>query len=220
MKYKLIINLKTYKESSHTNAIKIAKICKKLEKEAKKRDVEIILSPQSIDLKDVLAQKVKTYSQHIDFCTPGANTGFIVPENLKKIGVSGTLISHSEHILSLKEIEERINLCKKLGLESCVCARNSNIAKKIAKLNPTFIAVEPKELIGGEISISKSKPELIKKSVQVVGNIPLLVGAGVKNRTDVKVAVELNAKGILVASGVVKANNIEKAILDLIDGFE
>lgn len=219
MKYKLIINLKTYSEANDKNAIKIAKICKKLEKDANKKNVEIILCSQNIDLKDTIKEKVTTYAQHIDTFTQGAHTGYSIPKNLKSIGIKGTLISHSEHMLNLKEIKERIEICKELNIETCVCARNSTIAKKIAKFNPDFIAVEPKELIGGNISISTAKPELIKKSVKAVGNISLLVGAGVKNSIDVRKSVELGAVGILVASGVIKAKNIELAIKDLISGF-
>lgn len=220
MVYKLIINLKTYKESSNKNAIKIAKICSDLKAYAKKRDVEIILCVQSVDLKDVVALGVKVYSQHLDVLNYGANTGFIVGSVLKDIKVSGSLISHSEHILDLDNIKERIDICRKLGFESCVCARDVKAVKKIAKLNPDFIAVEPKELIGGDISISSAKPELIKKSVVAVDSIPLLVGAGVKTGVDVRKGVELGAKGILVASGVVKAKDVKAAIVDLIDGFE
>ncbi len=218
--YKLIINMKTYSESTNKKAVKLATICKKLQKEAKEKNVEIILCPQNIDLRDVLRLKVKTYSQHIDVCSPGANTGFIVPAHIKESGAKGTLISHSEHILETKEINKRIKLARELGLESCVCARDEKTAKKLAKYKPDFIAVEPSELIGGDISISTANPKLIEKSMKACGDVPLLVGAGVKNREDVRIAIELGARGILVASGVIKARNQKKAVLDLLKGFE
>jgi triosephosphate isomerase len=217
--YKLIINMKTYNESTNKKAVKLAVICKKLQIDAKKKNVELILCPQNIDLRDVVKLKVKTYSQHIDVCTPGANTGFVVPSHIKDCGARGTLISHSEHILETKEISKRIKLAKEIGLETCVCARDVATAKKLAMYNPDFIAVEPSELIGGDISISTANPKLIEQSVRACGSVPLLVGAGVKNGNDVRIAIELGAKGILVASGVVKARNIKKAVADLISGF-
>jgi len=220
MKYKLIINMKTYEQATNKKAIKLAQICKKVSTEAKKKNVEIILCPQAFDIKDVINSKVSAFSQHIDVCTPGANTGWAVPKNLKSLGTKGTLISHSEHILDTKEIKKRIEIAKENKLITCVCARDSQTAKKIAKYKPDYIAVEPAELIGGDVSISTANPKLIEKSVKAVGNnSELLVGAGVKNGNDVKIAVELGAKGILVASGVVKAKNPEKAILDLLSGF-
>lgn len=218
-KYKLIINLKGYEESTADNAIKIGKIVKELESIANKKNVQIIVASQYVDLKDIVNLKVNTFSQHIDSVAYGANTGHVVAPLLSKIKVKGSLISHSEKLLSLKEIEERVLTCKKYNLFSCVCARNSSIAEKIAKFKPNFIAVEPKELIGGNISISTAKPNLIVKSVNAVGDIPLLVGAGVKNSEDVKKSIELGASGILVASGVAKAKNPKKAIEELLSGF-
>jgi triosephosphate isomerase len=218
--YKLIINMKTYSEATDKKAIKLASVCYELRKEAKKRNVEIILCPQTLDLKDVVKSKVKVYSQHIEVCAPGAHTGWPIAENFKFCGAKGTLISHSEHILETKEISKRIKLSKELGFETCVCARDLKTARKLAKYSPDFIAVEPSELIGGDISISTANPKLISDSVKACGDVSLLVGAGVKNGNDVKIAVELGAKGILVASGVVKAKSPKRAILDLLKGFE
>jgi triosephosphate isomerase (TIM) len=220
--YKLIINLKTYKESLGKKAIEITKICKDLEKKSNQLGVEIIICPSYIDLREVAKIGVKTYSQHIDNIDFGAHTGYIVPLALKDCLVSGTLINHSEHNLTYnyKEIKSRIEFAKKANLEVCVCARNHKVVKKISQYKPDFIAVEPKELIGGDISISTSNPQLISKSVKQAGSIPLLVGAGIKNQNDVRIAIQLGAKGILVASGVIKVNNIKNAINDLLDGFK
>ena len=228
MEYKLIINCKNYTESTLNNFSKILTVCEKLMPKAKKLGVDIILCPSILDLKDASKSKVKIYAQHIDVKEIGAQTGYVVPQLIKDLGISGTLISHSEHILDLKEILKSIEIAKKFDLETCVCARDSSAAKKISKFGPQFIAVEPKELIGGDISISTAKPELITKSLRAISPLlsspsilspTLLVGAGVKNSKDVKKSIELGAKGILVASGVVKAKNIQKAIEELLDGF-
>lgn len=218
--YKLIINLKTYKESTGKSALKIAKICKEVNKVAKKNKVEIILCPQLIDIKEISKLGVKTYAQHIDILEYGANTGYTIPQALKDIGVSGTLISHSEHQLSLNDIKETVKIAKKYKLETCICARNTKRASEVKIFKPNFIAVEPKELIGGNISISTANPNLIKNSKKVVGKIPLLIGAGVKTSEDVKIGIELGAKGILVASGIVKAKNIKRELLNMIKGFD
>lgn len=218
--YKLIINLKTYEESFGENAIKLAEIVDDLYEEATKKNVEIILCPQTIDIKDVLKTGVKVYSQHIDDVNFGAHTGHIVPEEMKKLGVKGTLISHSEDIESNEEIRKRVEMARDLGLETCVCARDDEVAAQVARFEPNYIAVEPAELIGGNISISTADPDLIKRSLEAVGKTALLVGAGVKNAQDVKIAIKMGCQGILVASGVVKAENPKEAILDLLQGFK
>jgi len=217
--YKLIINFKTYDEASNLKALKIAKACKDLEAEAKKRKVEIILSPISTDIKDLVSFKSNVYAQHLDNCVYGSNTGFLPAILGKDLGVKGTLINHSEHRLPSKEIKEKIKILKELGLKSCLCVENIREIKKYNKYSPDFIAIEPKKLIGGDISISTAKPALITNSVKAAGETPILVGAGVKNMDDVRIAVELGAKGILVASGITKAKDYKLAILDLLNGF-
>jgi len=216
---KLIINFKTYEEASNKNAIKIAKICKDLEPITKKKKIQIILCPIATDIKDLNKIKVKTYSQHIDNCNYGANTGFLPAIVIKNCGSIGTLINHSEHRIDEKEIRNKLKILKENKLESCLCVENVLEIKKYTKLKPDFIAIEPKELIGGNISISTAKPDLIINSIKASKGVPILVGAGIKNKNDVKKAIELGAKGILVASGVTKAKNIKAAILDLIEGF-
>ncbi len=218
-KYKLIINLKTYEESSDKKAVKLAKICRELDVEAKKKNVEIILAPQLVDLKEVIAEKVTVFSQSIDDFDYGAHTGFTIPHLVKKLKAKGSIINHSEHTFKMEEVELRIKAGKEQGLLTCVCARTLGDVRKVAKFNPDMIAVEPKELIGGDISISTAKPKLISDSVEAANGIDLLIGAGVKNSEDVRKGVELGAKGILVASGVIKVKNQRKVILDLLSGF-
>ena len=92
----------------------------------------------------------------------------------------------------------------------------------IAFLEPDMIAMEPPELIGGDISVSTARPEAIVETIEAVKSVksvPVLVGAGIKNGQDVKKAIELGAKGVLVASGIVKAKDPKKAINDLVDGM-
>ncbi|MDO8627240.1 MAG: triose-phosphate isomerase, partial [Candidatus Diapherotrites archaeon] len=89
-------------------------------------------------------------------------------------------------------------------------------AKKYAKLNPDYIAIEPPELIGSGKAVSKEKPELITKSADAVNSAKnktkLLCGAGIVSGQDVAKALELGSKGILVASGIIKAKNWTKVI--------
>lgn len=216
--YKLIINTKAYSEASGSNFQELLKACKSLQNKAKKLNVELILVPQLPELKESISQ-VPTYAQHCDPIDPGSHTGFIPPQTLSQLGCRGTLLNHSEHTLPLEVLKKSILMARVAGLTTCVCARTPQAVKKIVHLEPDMIALEPPELIGGDISISTAKPELITESLLISQSIPLLVGAGVKTTQDVKKAVELGAKGILVASGVVKAQNKKKAIEELLIGF-
>jgi triosephosphate isomerase len=160
------------------------------------------------------------FAEHIDPIKPGSHTGWTLPEAIKDAGAIGTLINHSEHRLQLADIDFCITRAKELDLDHIVCTNNVATSKAAAALNPNFIAVEPPELIGGDISVTTADPEIVSKSVAAVKSISskgkVLCGAGVKNGKDVAKAIELGADGVLLASGVVKAKDKKAVIRDLI----
>jgi triosephosphate isomerase len=216
----LIINLKKYEEVLGNKPIKFAKIAKEL---SKKYKVTIVIAPPHPFLNEV-AKIIPTFSQHLDPCEPGAHTGSLIPKEIKELGILGSLINHSEKRVPYETIKQCVDFCKKYDLMSVVCAKDNEEAKELARFNPDFIAVEPPELIGGNVSVSTAKPEIIEDSVKAVKEVSpstnVLCGAGVKTREDVKKAIELGAKGVLVASGVVKAPNVRKAMIELIMGMK
>ena len=124
----------------------------------------------------------------------------MIPEIVKKSKVNGALINHSEHRISSKEIINLVKRLKKLKMKTVVCVKNVREAEKYAKLNPTYIAIEPPELIGSsDKSVSSEAPESIIESVKKAKVIPLIVGAGINSAKDVAVALKLGAMGFLVA---------------------
>ena len=211
-----IINFKTYKESTGVSAIKLAEIIKEIRVE---KEAEIFAVPQSTDLRAV-AKITKTLSQHIDPILAGAHTGSILPEAVKDTGAIGTLINHAERKISFDKIEGCINIAKELGLKTICCAADLNEVLEISRFNPDYIAYEDPELIGSGKSILKEKPEIITKFVELLKELNLdiipLCGAGVSKKEDVRIAEELGTKGVLLASGVVKAGNQREALLDLV----
>jgi triosephosphate isomerase (TIM) len=217
----IIVNFKTYNESTAENSMNLAEICNKL---AKQTNTSIAIAVQTAEINKIFENvSIPVLSQHIDAITPGRNTGFILPESVKNAGAVATLLNHSEHRLEFQTLKQSIEKAKQANLEVVACAKDAEDAKKIASLNPEFIAVEPPELIGGDISVSTAKPEVIEQSVKAIKsvnpNIKVLCGAGVKNADDVKKAISLGSEGILVASGIVKAENQEQALKDLINGL-
>ncbi len=223
----IIINCKTYGKVTESLAKKIAessqKIIQKRTAENKKK-INIIIAVPATEIGSIASLGlIPVIAEHVDPEEPGAHTGRITAEDIRYHGAIGSLINHSEDPTTMERIKKTIIRLAKNHLLSFVCVKDSKTAGEVAKLTPDFIAVEPPELIGTNNSISNSKPELITKSIEEIqktGQIPLLVGAGIKNKEDVKKAVELGARGILVASGVTKAKNIEKAIEELASGFD
>jgi triosephosphate isomerase len=221
MKPMLLINFKTYDKGTGERALKLARAANSI---AKKKGTNIVLSVQPTDLKRISQEvSIPVHAQHIDPITPGSHTGWIVPEAVKEAGAKGTLINHSEHNVDIAKIEECVKRCKELGLVSVCCAANPQKAAEIAKFGPDFIAIEPPELIGGKVSVSTARPEVIGDTVDAVKRVNeevmVLCGAGVHCAKDVSKAIELGAVGVLVASAIVKSERPEKVITDLISGF-
>ena len=208
-----VINCKNYEEVSGDKIVKFIKIAEQI---SKKYKVKIAISPPQHLIGLVANSSITILAQHVDDSKVGSTTGFMIPELLKKSKVKGSLINHSEHRISSKEIEKLVLKLKELKMISIVCVKDIAEIKKYLKLNPDFIAIEPPELIGSGKAISTEKPELIAKAADIVNNsknkTKLLCGAGIVSGDDVKKAIELGSKGILVASGIIKAKNWNKII--------
>jgi triosephosphate isomerase len=216
----LIINLKEYDEALGKKPVKFAETADKL---SKKYNINILIAPPD-PMIDNISKISLTVSQHIDPYEPGAHTGALLAKEIKELGAIGSLINHSERRLPLDDINKCVDLCKEYGLVSVVCVQSCEEAGELAASKPDFIAIEPPELIGGDVSVSTAKPGIIKDSVKCVKKISpkthVLCGAGVKTREDVRKSIELGAKGVILASGVVKSPNIEKAMEELVLGMK
>ena len=205
----IIVNFKTYIESTGQRALKLAK---QTEKASKETGVCIVVAPQSADLATIAeAVEIPVFAQHIDPIKPGSSTGHILMESVKEAGAVGTLINHSERQLRLIDIEATIALCREKGLTSCVCANNPLVSAAIAAMRPDITSVEPPELIGTGISVSKAQPEIVTDTVSLVHKVDpemaILCGAGISTAEDVAIALKLGTQGVLVASGIVKAKD-------------
>ena len=206
-----IINCKNYEEVAGE---KIVKFVKTAERISKKYKIKIAIAPPQHLIGVVVKSSIPILAQHVDDSKVGSTTGFIIPELLKKSKVSGSLINHSEHRITSKEIAQLVSKLKELKMISVLCVKDVTEVKKYAKLNPEYIAIEPPELIGSGKAVSKEKPELITKAAEAVksakNNTKLLCGAGIVSGEDVSKAIELGSKGILVASGIIKAKDWDK----------
>ncbi|MFH1585186.1 MAG: triose-phosphate isomerase [archaeon] len=206
MKPITIINFKTYKQGKA--AIKLAKEIQKINK-------DIIIGAQASDIYELTKQtKLKVYAQHVDPYKPGRYTGYTIPEAVKKDGAKGTFLNHSEHPLSFWTLRKTIKRCKEVGLKTAVFASTLSKAKRIQWLKPDYIIIEPPELVGGKVSVSKARPQLIYNVYKNL-KVPFLVGAGIKTREDVMTAMKLGASGIAVSSAITKARNPGKVLGEL-----
>jgi triosephosphate isomerase len=214
----VLVNFKCYLEATGNRAVQLARYAEKVSKEF---GVTVAVAPQMVDLRLVSQQSdVPVFAQHIDAIGPGAYTGRVLPESVLEAGASGILVNHSERRLEASVIEDTIVKARDIGLETVACANSASIAAAIAALGSDMIAVEPPELIGSGVAVSRAKPEVITDTVsrirKVNTNAAVLCGAGITSGEDVKEALRLGTQGVLVASGVVKAKDQLGAIADLV----
>ncbi len=205
----IIVNFKTYLEATGKKAVELAE---KAEKASKETGASIAVAPQFVDIAAVAqAVEIPVFAQHIDPIKPGSNTGHVLAEAVKEAGAIGTLINHSERQLKLADIDATIKLAREKGLVSCVCANNSTVSAATVFLKPDIVSIEPPELIGSGIAVSKAQPEVVTDTVKLVrgvnANVTILCGAGISSGEDVAVALKLGTQGVLVASGIVKAKD-------------
>ena len=213
----IITNFKTYDSALGQKAIALASVHEEV---MQNTNITFGVAPSALDLSAVNSQcqKVKVFAQHIDAADYGSFTGKIPPTALKKIGVYGTILNHSENRLEINYLKQCVQKAKEAGLVVVICAETVAEGVSFLKFNPDFIAVEPPELIGGDISVATANPDIIQDAVQQIGSNKVIVGAGIKNAEDVKIAKKLGASGILLASGVTKAENPKLVLEDLAKG--
>lgn len=214
----IILNFKTYLESTGKNALKLALNCEKV---ADETGISIAIAPQAADIFRLSQQvNIPILAQHIDPIDAGGHTGSVLMECVKQAGASGTLINHSEQRMILADIDAVIQRTKANNLVSVICTNNVETSTASAALNPDFVAIEPPELIGSGIPVSKAEPEIVEGTVktirQVNPNVKVLCGAGISTGEDLKAALDLGSEGVLLASGIILAEDSEKALLDLV----
>jgi len=216
----IVVNFKTYATASGEAA---EALLSAMERVAGGR-AKLVAAVSAFDL-PLLAQRaagVHVWSQHLDPVGLGGLTGWLEPQTALARGAAGSLINHAEHKVELDHVRRLLDMLPD-GFPVCACAADVEEARALAELNPTYIAVEPPELIGGDISVTTADPSIVTETVAAVKAVNpavrVLCGAGVKNGADVAKAIELGAEGVLLASGVTKAENVHEVLSDLVSSL-
>jgi triosephosphate isomerase len=216
----IVLNLKTY-EATIRKSLYFTDIASEVVGET---GLRIVVCPPSPFLRPAAERFAGVFAQHCDPEAPGAFTGSVPAAMLKEIGVKGSLVNHSERRIPHDAIKKTVDSLHANGLESLVCSASAKESAELAHFAPTYIAVEPPELIGKGVSVSKTRPEVVLNSVKAVKDVDhkvtVLCGAGVSDKEDVKKALELGAQGVLLASAFVNAQDPKAFLSELAGAFK
>ncbi len=217
----IVLNFKSYGEALGRRGVDLAK---KAERVSRETNVEVAVCPSFVDLEIVASSvSIPVLAQHCDPFEPGPYTGAVVAEMLKEKGVVGSLLNHSEKPMKLSDLVSVLSRLRKEGLVSVVCADDIGSAIATAALRPDVLAIEPPELIGTGISVSKAKPEVVAGTVEKVKavnrDVHILCGAGISSPEDVMRAVQLGTEGVLLSSAFVKSKDPEKILRSMCEAL-
>jgi triosephosphate isomerase len=218
----IFVNYKTYEEASGERAITLTKI---LEEVAHETQVKIIPVVQIIDAEKVVASTtLEVWIQHVDPVSFGAHTGWTLPAEAAKVGVSGVFLNHSEHKFdNFDNLGTANEMAMSANLRTLIFATDIAELKKVCDLTPTYVAYEPAELVGSTTtSVAQAKPEIISEASEIAKGfgLPLIVGAGIHSQEDIRKSLGLGAVGFAIATNIVKADNPKEALLELVGGFQ
>ncbi|MGC8568980.1 MAG: triose-phosphate isomerase [Nitrososphaeria archaeon] len=215
-----LLNYKAYPNSYGTRAMELARSVDSL---GKKYGVEVIIAVPATMISRISSEVswAKVYAQHVDPVDEGAYTGHITVQMIKEAGAVGSMLNHSEKRIRMDELAEAIWRLRSEGLESVACVDRHELVAPAALLSPTYVLVEPPELIGTGISVSRAKPEVITRSVEAIKKAGgrLLVGAGISFYEDARKSIELGADGVGLASAVMKAPDPAAKAEEIIRGL-
>lgn len=218
----IFVNYKTYEEASGERAVALTKI---LEEVAHESQVKIIPVVQIIDAEMVVASTtLEVWIQHVDPIAYGAHTGWTLPEEAAKVGISGVFLNHSEHKFdNFDNLYAANEKALSANLKTLIFATDTMELKKVCDLAPTYVAYEPAELVGSTTtSVTQAKPEIISEACEITKEfgLPLIVGAGIHSQDDIRKSLSLGAVGFAIATNIVKAADPKKALLELVEGFK
>ena len=183
-------------------------------------EATVAVAPQAADIARVADTGVTTYAQHVSPVDYGSHTGSTLAESVADNGAVGTLLNHSEARRKLADIDGGLGAAERADLDTVVCANNPEQVAAAAALGPDAVAVEPPALIGTGTPVSQADPDIVEDAVAaaeaVDPSVDVYCGAGISTGEDVVAAAELGASGVLLASGVAKADDPRAALEDLV----
>ena len=213
----IFLALKTYKETTSDEGIKILSPVKKVSEEF---NVPIIAVAQTTEIYRIKKElDIEVWAQHIDPIDPGKNTGWISPYSIKEAGATGVLINHSEHKLKEEVVLETIKKARQYNLKILLVGQTVEMVTRFDSYDIDYLSFEKEDLIAGTVSMIDQQEEAIKNLVKIIKH-PLIIGAGINDGEDTRKSRSAGAAGVLMATYFVTAPDPEQKLRELAEGFK
>lgn len=213
----IFLALKTYKQTTGDQAIKILSSVNKIISET---GVRIVACAQAADIYRIKKDLgIEVWAQHVDPIDPGKNTGFISPYSVSQAGATGVLINHSEHKINKEQVIKTVQKAKEYGLKTLVIGQNPEMVLEYDGLDIDYLSYEKEDLIAGEVSMIDQQEEVIRNLIGKLKH-PLIIGAGINDGEDTRKSKEAGAAGVLMATYFVTAPDPEAKLRELAGGFK
>jgi triosephosphate isomerase (TIM) len=194
-------------------------IAKSAESASIEFDVAVILTAPVLDLEHMklAAPDLWLFAQHMDADRPGRSSGALVPEALRDVGADGVMLNHAEHPLDFATLRRTLERAQEVGLLSLVCANSPDEARRIARLGPTIILVEPPELIGTRTGGSRPDIRLTDDDIASIDpTILVMHGGGIGSVEHVAELIGCGASGTGSTSAIIDAPDPSTIAYDMI----
>lgn len=213
----IVVNFKAYHQTFGEKGLRLARIAEKVSEEV---GVSVAICPPILNLaKYAEIFNIPVFSQRLDVLKDENSMGKVSVEMIKTVGVSGTLINHSNEGRNLADLEKVVRDSRTHQLFIIVRTNNEAVTAAVTKLDPHAIAFEPLEQTRSNISVSKINSEVIQDCVKRIKienpKVSPLCGTGINSASDVAKALEYGTEGVVVSSSFVRAKDPYDLLMSL-----
>ena len=208
----LIVNPKSYLYGEKSLDLALA-----ADKAAKETGIEMFFTCPFTDIRYISERTnhLIVTAQHMDPLKPGRGMGHILPESLKEAGAEAVFLNHAENPMTVEKLSKTIERAHELDMITIVCADSVFEAAAVCKLNPDIVLAEPTDLIGtGKTAGKGYVVETISKIREINPDILVMIASGVTTADDVYKVIKLGADGTGGTSGILKAPDHKKRIVE------
>jgi triosephosphate isomerase len=189
------------------------------------RGVDVVVCPPYTSLREAVASGLSVYAQNVHWEREGAFTGEVSPAMLLELGVTGSIVGHSERRQHFGETDEGVArraacaLESGLGVIACVgetedereAGRTEEVLRRqisvLAEHDELVIAYEPVWAIGTGKTATREQAQEAHAFIKGLIDRPVLYGGSVKPENAEDLLVQADVDGALVGGASLEVDS-------------